>query len=534
MWTLGLVNFVKQKPLGTDIKNVWEIARFQFLSTLAHAYIITGDEKYALFAIDKVNSWIDDNPFPFGPHWTVAMEPSIRLMNWCLFLPLLEIFKRSASNFQNKLTQSLLEHLIYISENLELSPSQANNHYLTNLVALLLGPLIFPSLSWTLEISEFAEKERSKEMQRQFKPSGINFEGSLPYHRLSSEICLMGAAIIRKSGRNVSSEMIERLRQAASFTKFYTQISDECPVIGDNDSGVFVRLFSGQESNEHQYLNSLFDHILEDKNTQNRIQEFLCVHFGLQNFPHKVHYDSSNTVAKDQLLIRDFDGLIIAHYEEEALFFNTLNSCKGHTHNDKLSIYPVIGRKMLFVDRGSFSYTGFPEKRHQDRMTSSHNGPLINGWEQNRIWTHDPFYVNGDAECGNQIDSSAAVVTITGWHVGYGRFRKGLKTFRRIRWDTIERTILITDWIEGSSSNETFQFNWYFLINPVWISILRDKFLILTNNKETVYFEDVDEIGFNLGQGFYCPSYQDQSPCQTLTASCKSKIGKRIRFLLHY
>ena len=71
-----------QKPYGTDIKTIWEVARFQFLSSLAYAYILTGEEKYVRFAIDKVRSWIDENNFLHRPQWWMPMESSIRVINW--------------------------------------------------------------------------------------------------------------------------------------------------------------------------------------------------------------------------------------------------------------------------------------------------------------------------------------------------------------------------------------------------------------------------------------------------------------------
>lgn len=61
-----------------------------------------------------------------------------------------------------------------------------------------MGRLIFPSTQWAIQNAEFAEKELNAEVEKQFKESGINFEGSLSYHRLSSEICLIGVAIIKK------------------------------------------------------------------------------------------------------------------------------------------------------------------------------------------------------------------------------------------------------------------------------------------------------------------------------------------------
>ena len=109
--------------------------------------------------------------------------------------------------------------------------------------------MIFPSLAWAIKSTEFAEKELEREIQKQFRESGINFEGSLPYHRLSSEICLIGVALLKKRGRDVPAGIVERLRKAADFTQYYTDTCEECPTIGDNDNGIvgYAGVFKGIE-----------------------------------------------------------------------------------------------------------------------------------------------------------------------------------------------------------------------------------------------------------------------------------------------
>jgi hypothetical protein len=234
------------------------------------------------------------------------------------------------------------------------------------------------------------------------------------------------------------------------------------------------------------------------------------------------------------LQVREYDGLIIARHRSEALFFNTLQSSQGHTHNDKLSIYPVIDGESLFHDRGSFSYTGYWQKRHEDRMSASHNGPLINSWEQNTIWRDAPFYNNGEAKCFSSTEQNGSILTISGWHVGYERFRKDLKVFRKIQWNTQERSFLIADWLEGKTLNEIFQFKLYFLINPIWTIKVADEGFMFNHQGKTVYFEDADQIGFELTKGLYCPNYQVEKRCEALKASIKIKVGDKVHFRLRY
>lgn len=533
---LTLNNILTGKPVGTDIKTLWEVARFQFLCPLAYAYIITGLKRYQLFAIEIIESWLDENKTSSGPHWSQTMEPSIRLVNWCFYLPLLDIFKSSKQSLRDKITNSLIEHLLFIRENLENSPGGINNHYLSNLSALLIGRLIFPSWSWAKECSLFAEKEFEKEVQIQFKASGINFEGSLPYHRLSLEICLLGAAFIKRSGGKLAHSVEERLRKAVALTEVYSEVSEECPCIGDNDSGIFVKFFVGQELNKHRYLCYLLGSILDDSNEAENWGDFLCkVHFtGTKSSPVHCLNKKAKVPIDTKILVKEFNGLVVARFCRDGFLFNMQHSLEGHVHNDKLAFYPVIGGKHLFLDRGSFSYTGFPDKRHKDRISLSHNCPVVNGWEQNRIWKNDLFALGFDSQCFNDTRKSDRVLEVTGWHTGYYRYKNGLKVFRKIYWDTNNKVIEIIDWIERIMSNETYQFSWCFLINPAWNADLKDDGLSLVHDDRVIRFEHKDSGCLTLVGGYYSPSYQIEKPCKALNLSKNMKVGEKNEFILRY
>jgi hypothetical protein len=144
------------------------------------------------------------------------------------------------------------------------------------------------------------------------------------------------------------------------------------------------------------------------------------------------------------------------------------------------------------------------------------------------------FYINGEAKCYNTIDCRRNVISINGWHTGYGRHRKGLKIFRNLKWNTNERSILIVDWLEKDSTHEIFQLTWCFLINPLWKAVISDNGVNLTHNDELVYFEDLDKLGLTLGSGHYCPSYQTEYRCQSIKASCKAIAGEKVSFLIKY
>ncbi len=66
-----------------DIKYVWELNRHQFLITLAKAYRVTGDERYARAGVELIEDWIESNPYNTGVNWTSGLEVAIRSLSWC-------------------------------------------------------------------------------------------------------------------------------------------------------------------------------------------------------------------------------------------------------------------------------------------------------------------------------------------------------------------------------------------------------------------------------------------------------------------
>ena len=523
------------KPVGTDVKNIWEIARFQFLYSLTYAYIVSGNKKYARFAIEKVNSWINENPFLQGPHWARAMEAAIRITNWCVYLPLLDVVKISSKYFLGKLSKSIIEHIIYIRENLETSPSLAGNHYLANLVGLLFAPLVFPSLHWANENAEFSINELNKEILKQFLKSGLNFEGSVAYHRLSLEISLVGIALIRKLGYQIPSHVIDSLKKANEVTTYFTSTCSEFPLIGDNDSGIFLKYFYLQESNNFKYLIKLSETILDNNLEADNLDEFLCIiHYQKAKICETSHDKYLACVAKKKIQLRNFDGLFIAHHGDESLIFNTITASGGHTHNDKLSVYPVIGKRPLFIDRGSFSYTGYIEKRHVDRKSDTHNGLVINGWEQSPLWKDDVFYMTGKAKCLKSVKKTDETITLTGWHNGYKTNRINLMTYRKVGWDIRQRRFIITDWVEGKHYDTSIQCTWYFLINPDWLGEIFGSEIRFICGDKKVYIEIDDNINRKIVKASFCPSYQKETPCKALKISYSGKVGEKIKFNLKY
>lgn len=278
---------------GVDVKVPWELARLQHLPTLALAAHVAraGSPdfdpafRYVQAFRDQVLDFIATNPPGFGVNWACAMDVGIRCAN---LLVAHDIAVASGVEldeaFERIFAASILAHARHIVSNLEWSPVYRGNHYLANVVGLLFAAAYLPESDeangWLL----FAMQELLNEVDYQFHDDGSNFEASVCYHRLSSEMVLWAFALladlpayklsvltdphshaIRKIPRLIprpwplhsipGSDRIspvppwcwEQLEKMADFTEALTRPDGLVVQFGDNDSGRFISLCGSEQ-----------------------------------------------------------------------------------------------------------------------------------------------------------------------------------------------------------------------------------------------------------------------------------------------
>jgi hypothetical protein len=278
---------------GVDVKVPWELSRLQHLPTLAMAAHFAqagtpgfcAPSGYVQAFRDQVLDFIATNPPGFGVNWVCAMDVGIRCANLLVAhdisvtsgVQLDEAFKR---NF----AASILAHARHITSNLEWSPVYRGNHYLANIVGLLFAAAYLPECEETNGWLVFATQELLNEVNYQFHDDGSNFEASVCYHRLSSEMVLWAFALLanlpahklsvltdphrhavrkmpRLAHRPLPLHLIpgsdraspvppwcwERLLKMADFTAALTRPDGLVVQFGDNDSGRFISLCSSEQ-----------------------------------------------------------------------------------------------------------------------------------------------------------------------------------------------------------------------------------------------------------------------------------------------
>jgi len=172
-------------PVSIDIKQIWELSRFQWLVHLAKASQ-SGDP----VLIDKMNLWLSDwckNVPPYRRlNWCCGQEASIRVLHMTLAAVLTGQHGRPCSALLN-----LIEiHLERIAPTLQYAIAQQNNHGVSEAAALYIGGswLQLNGSSVAKKWSKMGYKYLSKLAEEQIAEDGSWCQYSTNYHRVVLDI----------------------------------------------------------------------------------------------------------------------------------------------------------------------------------------------------------------------------------------------------------------------------------------------------------------------------------------------------------
>lgn len=359
-------------PVGADIKVPWELSRCQHLLWLGEAYVFTNDEKYAKEIVDEINDWIENNPLMYSINWTCAMDVAIRAVNWLYALALIKQSNAFSNEFTNKVYKSLFQHLFFINNNLEKSIPQSNNHYFSDIVGqLYLGQLFSTTLKGKRTLSK-AIKEYKKEILTQFFPSGVNYEKSVSYHRLMTELVVYPYYMLLRTGHKMPAAISERVSRMLGYVNQYTMADGSAPMISDNDDGRLLP-FVPAPFMKHAYL-------VDCNSLDSRIASIGCewVSPAYDAEKSSLHTDANLAILKNNglyLYASCFD-----RWRRDKL----TNSFAGtHLHNDSLSFVFADGITPIIVDAGAYCYTSNYDEWKNFRSAKKHNTIVVDDEEPN-------------------------------------------------------------------------------------------------------------------------------------------------------
>jgi len=179
----------------SDIKFLWEPARFSWAFTLGRAYHLSGEEKYASTFWRYAEMFIKANPPYFGPNWMSGQEVALRLM---AFVWAAQVFTASPASTQERkarLAQSVAQHALRIRLTIIYARSQNNNHLLTEAAGLLTAGLALPEHPQAVGWCKLGRKWLDYGFRHQIDGYGEYSQHSTNYHRLMLQVALWTRAI---------------------------------------------------------------------------------------------------------------------------------------------------------------------------------------------------------------------------------------------------------------------------------------------------------------------------------------------------
>lgn len=437
----------------SDVKVPWELSRLQWLIPAGQAYLITGDESYARCVRDVLEQWIEANPCGASVNWSCTMEAALRTFTWIWFF---KVFNSALSwrdaSFRFRFIRALFLHVEFTDRHIERSDINGN-HYTADAAALVLGGLFFAQGKGPIRWQAEGWRILVEEIQRQVFPDGVDFEASVPYHRLVTELFFWPALYRRMTGLPANLGYDDRLAAMARFALAYSRSNGTVPLWGDADDAR-VLPFGMQSINDHRYLPGLVGAYVNDPEIYGdaglslaevywvygpSVARRIRVHTPLerrpQSFPHGGFYIMQGAV--DHVFI-DCGPLGLA-------------GRGGHGHNDCLSFEAVLDGVSIVTDCGAYVYTANFAARNLFRSTDLHNTPRIDAQEINRFIRPDYLW-NMHNDAMPQIihwSDDPVVPVFCGQHTGYDRLQYPVTPRRAICLDTKRHGLLVADRIFG-------------------------------------------------------------------------------------
>ncbi len=434
---------------ASDVKFPWELSRMQWLIPVAQAWHLTKNDRYASYIRQVLEHWMAQNPCSWGINWGCTMEPAMRIITWCWFYQMLaDAPSWRDSAFRFSFIRTLYLHLQFVRRYVEITDVNGN-HLTADAAALVVGGAFLGGKTATLWRAE-GWRILKREIFLQVYEDGVDFEGSVPYHRLVAELFHVSACAEHENAGVVPQAYQQRLLRMADYTESYTRPDGLAPVWGDNDDARTLPM-GNQAIGDHRYLPSL---IRAYWSPGALTLGWLDAADECLWWWGKTPKDSKPETERQSCRFEN-GGSYILRSEGDYVFFDCgplgLANRGGHGHNDMLAFEAVLEGIPLVVDPGCPVYTGDWQLRNEYRATAQHSTIQIDENEINRfISPRNMWFLHGDARATLLTWSNTEQVSIVGGlHTGYQRLSPPAAVQRVLLLDKAAHSLAWMDQVSG-------------------------------------------------------------------------------------
>jgi hypothetical protein len=532
---LSAWNFEQMRPAGADIKLPWELARCQHWPVLGQAYRLTRDDRFASEIARELRDFMDANPVGTAVNWACTMDVALRAANWAVALEMIRCADLP-EDFWHFAYEALFDHGAFIERHLENHYEVTSNHFLSNVVGLFYIAAVFRDVPrgrlWDRQCRDWL----AEEMDVQVLADGADYESSIPYHRLVSELFLGAARLAGHAGEPLPARSLDRLATMIDYLAAVLRPDRLMPQVGDADDGR-LHILSGYGTWKPQDPDHLFGPAAcllrraDWLHDAGEAAEWEAEWWGFE--PSALERPAAGAA---RTALRHFPHAGLTAIRREGDYLLVTNGIVGtggfgnHKHNDLLSFEYHAAGEPVIVDPGSYVYTPDPDARNLFRSTRSHNTLSIDDQEQNDIrpeWLFRMFEKASPEHVA--VGEDADTLEYHGRHRGYTRLRDPIVHDRAFTIRRRDGSLAIVDILEGRGMH---QLAWHFHFAPgVTVAIAAPNVVTINGARVRLRMMLPSDLAIAIGSGWYSPSYGVRLPCAVLNLETAASIDGRREYL---
>jgi hypothetical protein len=466
----------REPALVGNIKYLWEPNRHLELVTLAQAWRLTGEGRYAEGCRTLLDSWIAQCPYLMGPNWSSSLELALRLTNWSCAWHLLDgdrsvLFEsEEGKSFKDRWLSAVRQHCHFIAGHLS-RYSSANNHLLGELLGLMLGATTWSCWPESARWRTRAAREFEDQALLQNGADGVNREQAIWYQHEVADMMLLAGLTARANGCELSDAFWKRLEAMLDFIASCMDAGGHVPALGDADDALIVRFSPAADFRPYQSLlasgsvlfaRADFRHkagFFDDKSRWLLGDEAAARFAALAPDSSGERLQRSFEAGGYYILGSDFESPREVRLIVDAAPLGYL-AIAAHGHADALSFVLSVAGRPLLIDPGTYAYHTQSRWREYFRGTSAHNTLRVDGTDQSVsggsfLWTHH-------ARTGClAVELGSATERVVAEHDGYRRLADPVVHRREVAYQRSTHLIRVTDHLRGSSAHQVEIF-WHF------------------------------------------------------------------------
>ncbi|MEN9866035.1 MAG: hypothetical protein RL748_1625 [Pseudomonadota bacterium] len=492
------LNYRDEKLVG-DIKYLWEPNRHLAVTTLAQAYHLTGELRYATGVQRMLSSWFDQCPYPLGANWVSSLELAIRLVNWSFAWHLLggkdsRLFQDAeGQQFMQRWLDNIYQHCHFIAGYWS-RHSSANNHLFGELLGLYVAAVTWPCWRESAHWQHHAAYELEQQALIQNAADGVNLEQAIYYQHEVCDMMLVCILVGRANGCPFSATFSRRLEKMLEFIAAMIDKNGNVPAIGDSDDALLVNWSQFPDWNLYRSLlatGAVMFKRADFKARAGNYDDKSCWLLGdlsrdafaalsetdaasaadgnapvlPQAFPEGGYYvlgDGFNT-AQEVHLVADCGPLGFL-------------SIAAHGHADALAMTLSAAGHPILIDPGTYAYHTQKKWRDYFRGTSAHNTVRVDELDQSEAAGNFLWLRKARAHC-EYWRSTAELDTWIASHDGYMHLPDPVLHRRKIEYNKQKREILIEDILQCQAAH-LLEWHWHFAPQCTLEQVSRQKFLI--------------------------------------------------------